>query len=658
MPSGTPAAEPRLWSYPEREDRRDGWQARLEALCATAPAALGHRSFRLRARGFLRRVNAAEPAMRQCDERELAAVVTEVRSRLRRDGLDPVAVCRAFALVRELSRRSLGLRHHDVQLLGGLAILRGHIAEMDTGEGKTVTAALAAATAAMSGEAVQVVTVNDYLAERDATGLAPLYAQLGLQVAVIKAGMSPDERRRAYQANIVYGSNKEIAFDYLRDRLALEGRPQELRRRVHQLSGGACPESRLVMRGLHFAIVDEADSVLVDESRTPLIISRKSDVEDEKRWAETAIELAQALRPGEHFNRKATARRIELTSAGRAFVENLAQGYGGIWDSRIRRDESVRQALSALHLFRRGDQYLVQDGKVQIVDEYTGRIQADRSWSEGLHQLVEVKEGVEVTARNLPVARMTYQRFFRRYMRLAGMTGTASEVRTELWRVYGLGVVRVPPHRPSRRKRYPVTVARTLDDKWDRVVARAQRERECGRPVLIGTRSVLASEIVSERLGALGLEHEVLNAQNDAEEARIIAQAGQTGRITVATNMAGRGVDIALDEAVVASGGLHVILTEWHDARRIDRQLEGRAARRGQPGSAEAILSLQDPLLDLLHAKISRLLVGFPLAGRTGLLLMRLSQRRVERRHALARRDLLRQDQRLVRLLAFAGGVE
>jgi len=596
--------------------------------------------------------------MRGLDEQGLAREVSELRTALRRGGLRSAGICRSFALVRELCRRRLGLRHHDVQVLGGLAILRGHVAEMDTGEGKTITAALAAATAAMTGEAVHVITVNDYLAARDAETLAPLYQALGLRVSVIKAGMSPDARRDAYAGHIVYGSNKEIAFDYLRDRLALEGRPKDLRHRVHRLYGGESPESRLVMRGLHFAIVDEADSVLIDESRTPLIISRKSDVDDERNWAETAIELARGMQPDMHYRFLSTERRFELTPSGREYLERQTQGRGGVWESRIRREESARQALSALHLFLRGDQYLIVEGKVQIVDEYTGRVQPDRSWSDGLHQLVEVKEGMDVTARNLPLARMTYQRFFRRYLRLAGMTGTAAEVRSELWNVYRLGVIRIPPNSPSRRTRYPTRVLKTLDEKWQGVIESAVRECERGRPVLIGTRSVLASEVVSARLHAMGLEHAVLNAENDSEEALIIQQAGLAGRITVATNMAGRGVDIILPDDVVARGGLHVILTEWHDARRIDRQLEGRAARRGQPGTAQALLSLEDPLLEVLHAKLSSSIEKLPSPHQIGLRLMRLSQRRIELKHAASRRDLMRQDQRLVTLLAFAGGVE
>jgi preprotein translocase subunit SecA len=414
------------------------------------------------------------------------------------------------------------------------------------------------------------------------------------------------------------------------------------------------------MRGLHFAIVDEADSILVDEARTPLIISRESDAAEEQRWAERALTLSEQLDSERDYRLLKQERRIELTREGRERLAELGEPLGGIWSSTVRREESVRQALTARHLFKRGDHYLVRDDKVQIVDEYTGRIMADRSWSEGLHQLVEVKECCPVTSRKVPLARMTYQRFFRRYRRLAGMTGTAREAAWELWSVYRLQVQRIPTNRPSRRTRLPASACRSADDKWRTIVRRVGEMTGRGRPVLIGTRSVTASETVSERLSEAGLEHVVLSAAQDRHEAEIIAEAGKRARISVATNMAGRGVDIRLAPGVAELGGLHVILSERHDAGRIDRQLEGRCGRQGDPGSTEAILSLDDPLLELVARPfwLPLMLRVRPLGRWSGLVLLRRAQRRAERVHARTRRDLMRLDQRQGVLLAFSGRME
>lgn len=658
MPQPTLLPEVRLSYSAEKDDRADDWEERLSVAVASVPVRLWSQTYGLRAKSALARINSLEPHLRALDENGLRVEVENARMSLRRDGIRSGGTYKAFALIRELCRRHLGMRHHDVQLLGGLAMLRGQLAEMDTGEGKTLTASLAAATAALAGIPVHVVTVNDYLAERDADSLQPLYTALGIRVAVIKGGMEREARRRAYATEIVYCSNKELVFDYLRDRVILAGKPSDMRRRIRNLLGEESPESGLVMRGLHFAIVDEADSVLVDEAKTPLIISRQSDVDAEKAWACAALKLAEELEQAKHFRLRATERRIELTRQGRDYLEEATRELGGIWESRIRREESVRQALSALNLFNRGDHYLVLEGKVQIVDEYTGRIQPDRSWSDGLHQLIEVKEGVEVTPRNEVMARITYQRFFRRYLILSGMTGTAREVRNELWSVYRLPVVRIPPNSPSRMRRLPARVVDSAQEKWLQIAERARHESASGRPVLIGTRSVSASQIVSECLEKMGLDHAVLNAENDAEEAQIIAQAGEPGCITVATNMAGRGVDISLPDEVVERGGLHVILTERHDSARIDRQLEGRCARRGQPGSCESILSMEDALLEMFHESFSISVVRLSASDSMRLRLLRRAQKRAEASHARTRRDLLRQDQKLINLLAFAGGLE
>ena len=603
-------------------------------------------------------VNRFDAVYRAMEAPGLKAATLALRERLRGALHDDRQVAESFALVREVAGRELGMRHFDVQLRGGFALLRGMVAEMETGEGKTLTATLAAATAALGGVPVHVVTVNDYLAERDAAAMSPVYRALGLSVGIIVHGLTPAQRRSAYACDITYGSNKEMAFDYLRDRLAMSGRPQNLAMKLRRLNRRGQEGDGVVMRGLHFAIVDEADSVLVDEARTPLIISRQTDAENERLWAEAALQLAAELEPDLHYQLRRDERRVELTRQGCELLERVGTSRGGIWLSRIRREESARQSLTALHLFQAGDHYLVRDGKVQIIDEYTGRIMADRSWSDGLHQLVEAKEGCEVTSRKVPMARMTYQRYFRRYRRLAGMTGTAREVTGEFWNVYRLPVLAIPTNRPGRRVRLPTRIYRGTDEKWAAVAARAAEISTRGRPVLIGTRSVAASEAVSARLHAAGLAHVVLSAAQDLQEAEIIAEAGQCGRITVATNMAGRGVDIRIDPQAVGLGGLHVILTERHDARRIDRQLEGRSGRQGDPGSTEALLSLEDPLLELIKLPLLRRLGAVDSGRLLGNLLFRLAQKRAERTHARARQQLLLQDRKLGVILAFSGGME
>lgn len=649
----------RLEFYPERADPDEGWLAQAENAVEGGGLWLRRLIRPMRDRMAVASVARLGRRLASMDDAELQQEVFAVRSLLRRGGLRPRSIYRSLALIREISDRRLSLRHHDVQIRGGLAMLRGELAEMDTGEGKTITAALAAATAALAGIPVHVITVNNYLAGRDRETLAPIYDALGLTHSVIEEDMRTPERQHVYGCDIVYASNNEIAFDYLRDRLVFGESHNDLRRRLRRLVGDDLLDRRVVLRGLHFAIVDEADSVLVDEARTPLIISKQSDPEDEREWATTALALANEMVRDLHYKLRAEERRVELTDAGRDWLAAKAVELGENWQSWLRREESLRQALSALHVFRRGDHYLVIDDKIQIVDEYTGRVQPDRSWSDGLHQLVEAKEGVEVTARNLSIARMTYQRLFRRYRMLSGMTGTAREVRGELWSVYRLDVNRIPPNQPSRLRFLRPRVLSSAKARWDRVVESAGDLSSSGRSVLIGTRSVAASFTVSEALTAAGLEHRVLNAENDSEEAEIIAEAGQAGRITVATNLAGRGVDIALAPEVGQAGGLHVILTERHDAGRIDRQLAGRAGRRGEPGSVEVFLSMEDALLDVLNAPLRKTIARLPLFTQgMRLKMFDKAQRLAERAHARARKDLVRQDRRMNTMLSFTGGLE
>ncbi|TXT25573.1 MAG: preprotein translocase subunit SecA [Gallionellaceae bacterium] len=598
-----------------------------------------------------------EPEMQAMSDPALASSLHGTCAEMRRAGFTDPLVAQAFAAIREASVRTLGLRHYDVQLLGGWALLHGMIAEMETGEGKTLVATLAACTAASSGATVHIVTVNDYLAQRDAETNEPLYRFFGLSKGAIAQGMTPHERQQQYACDVVYVSNKEIVFDYLKDHLATEG-ALDAHYRLRSLYRPERPPS-LLLRGLHVAIVDEADSILVDEARTPLIISETLPDPHGEDWYQRAIGYAGKLSRGEHFDISAH-REIWITPKGEQFISELAAGESGIWSSALWRQELLEKALSALWCFQRDQHYIVEEGKVQIVDEFTGRVMPDRTWEQGLHQMIESKEGCEITGQRKTLARMTYQRFFRRYLLLGGMTGTASEIAPELRRVYDLEVMRIPTHRLSRRKHQNHSCLPTSTGRWSAIAERIAELQSQGRPVLVGTRSVEASEQLSSHLAGRGIEHTVLNARQDKQEAEIVAQAGQPGRITVATNMAGRGTDIKLAQAVCECGGLHVILTEFHESKRVDRQLFGRCARQGEPGSVEAIASLED---DLFHRYAPTLLrLAKALTAKRGTvprwllsLLVVYSQSMAERRNARQRTATLKQDRKLQSLLAFSG---
>jgi preprotein translocase subunit SecA len=650
-------------AYAERGDPRVGWFDTFVNR-AGAPVARRFGARIERREAFVGEVAEHGATLGGIDDAALRAARDEVRERLRRHGFERAAVARAFAVVRETATRTIGQRHFDVQLIGGLILLRGMVAEMDTGEGKTLTATLPAATAALAGLPVHIITVNDYLAARDAEALRPLYEALGLTVGVIVGGLDPDSRRAAYACDITYCTNKEITFDYLKDRITLGGRPSKLQLHVERLAGAGGRMRKLLLRGLHYAIVDEADSVLVDEARVPLIISGGQGEAPAQKLYHEALELARQLEAGRDYEITTRHRMVELMDDGRARLAALVQPLGGLWTGQQRREELATQALTALHLFERDIHYLVKDGKVQIVDEFTGRVSADRSWERGLHQLIEVKEEVEVTNRTEPLARISYQRFFRRYLLLAGMTGTAREVADEMWAVYRLPVRRVPTNRPVVRRPLPDRLYATVDAKWSAIVEHIARLHAEGRPVLVGTRSVAASEHLSGLLTASGITHEVLNARQDRGEAEIVAQAGERGRVTVATNMAGRGTDIKLGEGIREMGGLHVIATERHEAGRIDRQLFGRCGRQGDPGSYEVITSLQDELVRTFGGGLGRLAarsvagLGPTWADPVGGLVVRRAQRVAERLHSRMRRELLRYDEQLEATLAFAGRFE
>lgn len=610
-----------------------------------------------RSAAFIALANALESEMRTLEDEGLREMLAMAAYSMRRKGFQPEPLARAFAVVREASRRILGLRHHDVQLLAAYVLLQGRVAEMATGEGKTLAATPAVCAAAAAGAAVHVVTVNDYLAERDAEKNTPLYEFFGLRVGVVKQDMPLPERRIQYGKEIVYVSNKELTFDYLKDRIAIGG-TLDAHLKLRRLRGLET-ESSAVLRGLHVAIVDEADSVLIDEARTPLIISETLPDDMGLDVYRQAIEIAGSLDEQRDFV-VTKERDAWLTEAGFASVTAACQPLGGVWKSTLWQRELIQKALSALHLFLRDQHYIVAENKVQIVDEFTGRVMPDRTWERGLHQMIEAKEGCEITGQRRTLSQITYQRFFGRYLLLAGMTGTAREVEPEIKRVYDLSVTPIPTHRPCRRVRLPDRVFGSHTARWDEVVERACAVAGEGRSVLIGTRSVEASELLGRMFEERRVAHTVLNARQDESEAEAVEQAGQAGRITVATNMAGRGTDIKLAPEVEACGGLHVILTEFHESARVDRQLFGRSARQGDPGSVEAIVCLQDELFVRYAPHLSGVLAPWCLQGGVlGKWIFRLlvayAQANAERHNRRIRLDAIKRDRKWLQALGFVG---
>lgn len=617
-------------------------------------------------RGFLARVNAFGAALDGLEETAISERTRALRPALRRavrqGSANDAALAEGFALIREQAARRLGQRPYDVQMLAALTILQGRIAEMATGEGKSLTATLAAGTLALAGTPVHVMTVNDYLAERDFQHFSPLFQALGLRVGVVLEGQTPDQRRAAYACDVVYGTAKEIVFDHLRDRMTLRQRPGNLARKLDRLLAfsQAQPDPGLIMRGLPAAIVDEADSVLLDQAGTPFILSGAGRMAGGlgPEVLQQAMALARALQAAVDFVPVPQLRVVELTDAGRQrLATDTADAEGPIMVPAIRA-HAVTQALNALYVFERDRDYLVSEGKVQIIDETTGRVMPDRTWSDGLHQMVEIKEGVPLTGIFETTARITLQKFFQRYQRLGGMTGTARSAARELWQVYDLHVRPIPTRLPSQRRMDPFGLLPDRATKWQAVAELARDLHLNGHPVLIGTKTVAASDQVSKALG--DLPHQVLNAHVAPDEAAIIARAGTEGRVTVATNMAGRGTDILLTEATRASGGLHVILTELHDSRRIDLQLYGRSGRQGDPGRVMRFLSLEDDLLFRRGPVLRRFAdaaLRFNWPG-LGVAVLRWCQWREDLRQAQGRTELMRREEQRDRQLAISGRSE
>ena len=626
-------------------------------------------SARLRSRrtalSFLRaeaaRIDALAPEVRGYSEAALDETVREIREAMVRGTRDEATLRRAMALIREVARRETGEEAFLVQLAGALGLVHGRIVEMKTGEGKTLTGSIAAPIIAWQRRHLHVFTVNDYLAKRDAHSREGIYRRCGVSVGAIVQEMQPVERASVYARSIVYGTPKQITADWLRDQIrtgpltsAWEGR-RLFTGLADGPAGGGDGASGPLVPGLRAALVDEADAVLIDEGVVPLIIARSRHEDEMSPVYKQADALASKLDEGPDYKIDHLRRKSELRRRGEHRLEEMFKQLDDpIWRATRRAKELVRTALVARHCYLPGQQYQIVDGRVVIVDEFTGRFLADRSWEHGLHQAVEAKEGLEVTADRETLARMSFQRFFRSYPFLAGMTGTAADATAEMEQVYARPVTIVPTNKPVVRERWPLRVFRTSEAKWAEIARSIEQVHAKGRPILVGTRSIAASEHISRRLEARGLEHRVLNANFDKEEATLIAQAGRAGAITVATNMAGRGTDILLDDRAREAGGLHVILTEVHGARRVDLQFIGRAGRQGDPGSAQAFCSLEDELIVQHVPKLaSALRAGSGGAGGEGeelgagpmvSRLVRLAQARAEKRARIMRASVLRQD--------------
>ncbi len=526
---------------------------------------------------LVEQINALEPEIQKLSDTQLRSKTDEFKERLSKGETLDELLPEAFAVVREVAQRKVGMRPFDVQLVGGVVIHQGKIAEMKTGEGKTLVATMPAYLNALTGR-VHIVTVNDYLAKRDRAWMGPIYEALGLTVGLLQESSSLPERKTAYQCDIVYGTNAQFGFDYLRDNLVVSA------------------EQR-VQTGLDFAIVDEIDNILIDEARTPLIISG-STAETVKLYKRFAA-IAPRFQKNIDFEIDEKSRRVHMTEAGVQKAEGILKVENLYSPEQVELIRHLETALRALHLYHRDTEYIVKDGRVVIVDEFTGRLMPDRRWSDGLHQAVEAKEGLEIRKEQQTLATITLQHYFKLYKKLAGMTGTAATEEEEFKQIYGLSVVVIPTHKPMIREDLPDGLFTTEKAKFNAIVEEIYKLHQQGRPVLIGTNSIEKSEYLSALLSRRGLKHNILNAKHHEREAEIIKDAGQRGAITVATNMAGRGVDIKLGEGIAQLGGLHIIGVQRHESRRIDDQLRGRAGRQGDPGSSQFYISLEDDLIRL-----------------------------------------------------------
>lgn len=619
------------------------------------------------ARQFLQDAEAVDKM--ECDwtglsDHDLRLRLHEFREQFRRGGEQAEAeLLPALAGLREAAHRKLGLRAFPVQLAGALALYRGKLVEMATGEGKTLTAGLAAALSGWNPQPTHVITVNDYLVKRDAEWLGPFYRFCGASVGYVVGGSSPDERRAGHACDITYTTSKELLADFLRDRLRMGGLRHPEQRLIRNLlrPGGGSGQGDLVLRGLHSAIVDEADSVLIDEAVTPLIISAPKENKALENVVSMAARIVSPLEKGTHYRVDQRYREIDLTDAGRDAVEEECENLPGIWRGLHRRDELIQQALVAREFFLKDKQYVVVDGKIVIVDEFTGRQMPQRSWRQGMHQAIEAKEGIQISHPTETTARLSFQRFFRFFEKLSGMTGTANEAADEFWRIYRLPVVRIPTNKRCIRQRLPERVFVSETEKWAAIVEEIKAVHASGRPILVGTRSVNSSQKLADLLKTERLNFQLLNAVHHLEEAQIVADAGQRDRITIATNMAGRGTDIKLGKGVSELGGLHVIGTERHESGRVDRQLFGRSGRQGDAGSARMFSCLVDELprrhlnMAVRGSALSLLKSGFPMSRSAGLAALKRAQSAAERFSFKQRKSVLATDTWMEDALAFTG---
>jgi preprotein translocase subunit SecA len=609
------------------------------------------------------RIDALAREFKDLTEAHLQEKLHTYRDYYRRGGRGQDEVLHpALAAIREASDRRLGLRPFNVQLMGALALYRGYLAEMATGEGKTLTAGVAAVLFGWSRKPCHIITVNDYLVQRDAEWLRALYSFAGVKEGFVTASMQPEERRKGYACDVTYTTSKEVVADFLRDGLHVRSLRNSTRRLIRRMLAPAqAAQDGLVMRGLHTAIVDEADSILIDEAVTPLIISTAQKNEALQEVVQLASQIAEPLEPDRDYRVNRRYREIELTDEGQARLESRCSSLPGIWRGPGRRSELIKQALSAREFYQPGRQYVIADGKIVIVDEFTGRPMPQRTWRQGMHQAIEAKEQLKISDPSETLSRLSFQRYFRFYHRLAGMTGTAREAAAEFWQIYHLPVVTIPTHKPCVRVEHPDRVFGDEASKWEAIVEEVLRVHATGRPVLIGTRSVSASEKLGDLLTGRVIHFRLLNAVRHQEEAQIISDAGEPGRITIATNMAGRGTDIKLGFGMADRGGLHVIATERHESRRVDRQLFGRSARQGDPGSSQAFFSVEDELFRRFLPKIVRERFtgreqGELKASKGARLALALAQRTAQREAFKQRRNVLKMDDWLEESLSFAGG--
>jgi len=601
-------------------------------LKAIARKIIGSRNERYlkKLRPLVEAINAFEPKVQPLSDEAIRERIVELRQEVANGATLDAILPEVFALVREGSSRVLGMRPYDVQLIGGITLHQGKIAEMKTGEGKTLVATLPIVLNALAGKGVHLITVNDYLARRDAAWMGKLYNFLGLSVGVIVHGLDDNERQAAYAADITYGTNNEFGFDYLRDNMKFY-------------------KEQLVQRPLFYSIVDEVDSILIDEARTPLIISGQA--EDSSVLYARIDAFIPLLRKETDFTIDEKARTVLLTDSGVARMEDVLK-LDNLYDAaNVTFQHHVLQALKAHHIFQRDVDYVVKDDQVVIVDEFTGRLMPGRRYSDGLHQALEAKEHVEVEAENQTLATITFQNYFRMYKKLAGMTGTADTEAVEFREIYDLEVISIPTNQPMVRKDLPDLVYKTQREKFEAIAADVQELHKRGQPVLVGTVSIEKSELLSELLKKIGVPHDVLNAKNHEKEAEIVAMAGHPGRVTIATNMAGRGTDIVLGPGVTDLGGLHILGTERHESRRIDNQLRGRSGRQGDPGSSRFYLALDDDLMrlfgsDRLKGLMDKLGMedGEPIENRMVSRAIENAQKRVEAHNFEIRKQLLEYD--------------